>query len=78
MTILRRSLRFCTKWVDILRRPPQFQHQSHLKRTGLNSKVFHKADFTSAGKISENNLVRYATRDEAVQAGKNPCAACKP
>ena len=43
-----------------------------------NSAVFHKANCKSAAKISAENLVRYATREEAVQAGKKPCAECKP
>jgi methylphosphotriester-DNA--protein-cysteine methyltransferase len=29
-------------------------------------------------KIAEKNLVRYNTRDEAVQAGKKPCHECNP
>jgi hypothetical protein len=43
-----------------------------------NSQVFHKAGCASAAKISAKNLVQYATREEAVQAGKKPCAECKP
>ena len=43
-----------------------------------NSPVFHKADCGSAARISENNLVHYATRDEAIQAGKKPCRECNP
>ncbi len=43
-----------------------------------NSQVFHKADCKSAAKISEKNLVHYSTRDEAIQAGKRPCAECSP
>jgi hypothetical protein len=43
-----------------------------------NSEVFHKADCKSVAKIAERNLVRYNTRDEAVQAGKNPCHECNP
>ena len=43
-----------------------------------NSAVFHKAGCASAAKISEKNLVRYNTRDEAIQAGKKPCAECNP
>ena len=42
------------------------------------SEVFHRADCKSAAKISEKNLVRYNTRDEAVQAGKKPCHECNP
>jgi len=36
-----------------------------------NSQVFHKAGCKSAAKISPKNLVNYATREEAVQAGKS-------
>ncbi len=43
-----------------------------------NSAVFHKADCESAAKISQKNLVHYATRDEAIQAGKKPCHECNP
>jgi len=31
-----------------------------------------------AAKISLNNLVRHATRYEAIQAGKKPCHECNP
>ena len=40
--------------------------------------VFHKPDCKSAAKISEKNLVHYATRDEAIAAGKHPCHECNP
>jgi phosphatidylserine/phosphatidylglycerophosphate/cardiolipin synthase-like enzyme len=43
-----------------------------------NSQVFHKAGCKSAAKISEKNLVRFNSRDEAVQAGKKPCHECNP
>ena len=42
------------------------------------SQVFHRPDCKSAAKISEQNLVRYNTRDEAIQAGKKPCHECNP
>ena len=44
----------------------------------VNSKVFHRPDCKSAAQISEKNLVHYATRDEAIQAGKKPCSECGP
>jgi phosphatidylserine/phosphatidylglycerophosphate/cardiolipin synthase-like enzyme len=44
----------------------------------VNSQVFHRPDCKSASKISAKNLVRYATRDEAIQAGKKPCGECRP
>jgi len=43
-----------------------------------NSHVFHKADCKGAAKISEKNLIRYNTRDEAIQAGKRPSPDCNP
>ncbi len=43
-----------------------------------NSDVFHKAGCPSAKRISPNNLITYATRDEAVNAGKKPCQRCNP
>jgi hypothetical protein len=43
-----------------------------------NSQVFHKASCPSAKRISTGNLVSYATRDEAIAAGKRPCERCNP
>jgi phosphatidylserine/phosphatidylglycerophosphate/cardiolipin synthase-like enzyme len=43
-----------------------------------SSEVFHRASCASVAKIAEHNLVRYASRDEAVKAGKRPCSICKP
>lgn len=42
------------------------------------SEVFHRPDCKSAAKIAEKNLVHYASRDEAVQSGRRPCAQCNP
>lgn len=42
------------------------------------SDVFHKAGCPSAKRISPNNLVSYAAREEAVTAGKKPCQRCNP
>ena len=44
----------------------------------VNSEVFHKAGCKSASRISAKNLVTYKTREEAIQAGKRPCAECRP
>lgn len=43
-----------------------------------NSGVFHKPGCKSAAKISPKNMIHYATREEAVQAGKKSCAECNP
>ena len=42
------------------------------------SAVFHKAGCTSVAKIKAENLVKYASREEASEAGKKPCSVCKP
>lgn len=42
------------------------------------SDVFHRSSCASVGKISDRNLVHYASRDEAIKAGKRPCSLCKP
>jgi hypothetical protein len=43
-----------------------------------NSAVFHRADCSLALKIAQRNLVTYATREEAIAAGKRPCKSCQP
>lgn len=43
-----------------------------------NSKVFHKVACKSAGKIKPANATYFATKDDAVKAGKQPCKICKP
>jgi hypothetical protein len=43
-----------------------------------NSSVFHKPDCGSATRISQDNLVIYNTREEAIAAGKRPCKSCNP
>ena len=43
-----------------------------------NSKVFHKAECSSAKRISPKNLVSYNSRGEATKAGKRACKRCKP
>lgn len=43
-----------------------------------NSKIFHRPDCTWVGKIKAENLRSYASREEAVEAGKRACKTCKP
>ena len=42
------------------------------------SQVFHRPDCKAAAEISEKNLVRYSTRDDAEKAGERPCEECRP
>jgi beta-lactamase superfamily II metal-dependent hydrolase len=42
------------------------------------SQVFHEDGCGNAAKIAPENLVCYATRDEAIKAGKRPAGCCKP
>ena len=64
------------------RRTAEAEPLPHQSRAGSwprpRSHGFHRPDCKSAAKISEKNLVHYATRDEAIQAGKKPCAECNP
>jgi len=43
-----------------------------------SSSVFHRPDCRWAQNISDDNRIGYATREEALQAGKRPCKSCKP
>jgi len=57
---------------------PAIQPAQNRFVASANSKVFHRPGCKSAAKIAEKNLIRYATREEAVNAGKRPCAECSP
>ena len=46
--------------------------------SSVNSQVFHKSDCPAAAKIAPQNRVRFATRIEALLAGKKPCQECEP
>ena len=63
-------------------RPAERSHTPRSDADGFvasrNSEVFHRANCKSAAKISAKNLVSYATREEAIQAGKKPCEECNP
>jgi len=43
-----------------------------------SSTIFHKPDCRWAKNISEENLVSYTSKDEAIKAGKRPCKTCNP
>jgi hypothetical protein len=59
-------------------RTPAAAAPSETYVASVNSAVFHREGCKSASKISAKNLVTYKTREEAVKAGKRPCAECKP
>jgi phosphatidylserine/phosphatidylglycerophosphate/cardiolipin synthase-like enzyme len=61
---------------DAVPEPPDGQPAGYL--ASANSQVFHRAGCRSVSKIAGKNLAVYATRDEAIAAGKKPCAECKP
>lgn len=42
------------------------------------SPVFHKATCSSVAAIVKENLLAYATREEAIAVGKRPCPKCNP
>ncbi len=43
-----------------------------------SSNVFHKPECRWARNISQENLVKYKSKDEAIKAGKRPCKTCNP
>jgi hypothetical protein len=43
-----------------------------------SSNVFHKPECRWAKNISQENLVKYKSKDEAIKAGKRPCKTCNP
>lgn len=43
-----------------------------------SSKVFHRATCSHAKRISEANIVRFSTANEAKKTGRRPCKTCNP
>lgn len=43
-----------------------------------NGKSYHKPDCRFAKKILDENLIKYTSRTQAEQDGKQPCKSCKP
>ncbi|MBN1125731.1 MAG: hypothetical protein JXA82_12040 [Sedimentisphaerales bacterium] len=42
------------------------------------SKIFHTSTCSSAKRITEANLVRFDSREQALRSGRKPCKLCKP
>lgn len=43
-----------------------------------NSKVFHLSSCPHAQRISQDNMVRFGSAEEAIASGRRPCRSCKP
>lgn len=43
-----------------------------------SSNIFHKPECRWAKNISDQNLVSFTSKDEAIKAGKRPCKTCNP
>jgi len=43
-----------------------------------SSSIFHKPECRWASNISQENLVNYKSKEEAIKAGKRPCKTCNP
>lgn len=62
-----------------LGRPAQRAKQAEYQYVASKkSRIFHKPDCVGASRISQNNLVTYNSREEAVNDKKRPCKRCKP
>lgn len=60
---------------------PQQTQQQPLTDTYVaskNGKVFHKASCSHVKRITPENLVRFNSRQEAMQKGRRPCKTCNP
>jgi len=44
----------------------------------VNSEVFHQPNCRHAQRIKPKNLVRFESREKAVNSGRSPCKVCKP
>jgi uncharacterized protein HemX len=63
-------------------RSPNDNQESRTERLAYvasqRSTKFHNPECRSANTIKAANMVFYSTRNEAVSAGKEPCAICRP
>ena len=50
----------------------------HKHVASRSSNIFHKPECRWAKNISDQNLVSYKSKDEAIKAGKRPCKTCNP
>jgi|TARA_B100000959_G_C14601571_1_gene468325 hypothetical protein len=53
-------------------------HSAPKSVASKRSKVFHAATYGSAKKISDHNVVEFASIAEAEEAGRRPRKRCKP
>lgn len=60
--------------------PQQTQQQSLtvIYVASKNGKVFHKASCSHVKRIAPKNLVRFNSKQEALQNGRRPCKTCSP
>ena len=56
----------------------QIDAAEHKYVASKSSNIFHKPDCRWAKNISQENLVTYKSKDEAIKAGKRPCKTCNP
>jgi len=71
---------------DIIIKTPEEQAtlKDNIEKLGYNyvasksSEVFHKSTCRWAQNITQENLVVYSNREEAINTGKRPCKSCNP
>jgi micrococcal nuclease len=57
---------------------PVSQEKYYVASKHSRGLVFHRPDCQWAKKISKDNLIRFETRDQALDLGYSPCRTCKP
>ena len=67
-----------TRQERISPQPQNKQQITNIYVASKSSKIFHKDTCFHAKRISPENLVRFNTRQEALQNGRRPCKTCSP
>ena len=63
---------------DVMMSEPEAKSATARCVASKSSTIFHKPDCRWAKNISDQNLVSYTSKDEAIKAGKRPCKTCNP
>ncbi|MBQ9009994.1 MAG: MBL fold metallo-hydrolase [Clostridia bacterium] len=69
---------YTLSWADYLTETPQTHPEAEYYVGNVKSQRFHLPECEGAVKMSEKNKIRFDTRQEAIQAGYQPCGTCKP
>ncbi len=75
LTACQKQARINKLGIWVIPTPPEKYYVASKHSQGL---VFHRPECQWARKIKNDNLVRFDTKDEALDLGYSPCRTCKP